>query len=85
MSKVDETFSESVATLQAWLQFLERKQAEYQAQLNRVRRGPQPAAQPTSQAIAEPISAPSDASEPVPVAEPGKVQAPTTATEDPWQ
>jgi len=48
MSKVDEAFQESVASLQAWLQFLERKLGEYQNQLNRVRRSGQPAPQPVA-------------------------------------
>ncbi len=43
MSKIDDTFNESVLRLQGWLHFLERKESEYQRQLNRVRGGSGPA------------------------------------------
>lgn len=60
MSMIDQAFSESVLRLQSWLQFLERKAAEYQTQMNRVRRsgGGTPSAEPV---VAEP--APESASE----------------------
>ena len=84
MSKVDEVFSESVARLQAWLQFLERKEAEYQTQLSRVRRsgGQQPTQAPTPEAV--PV--PADVPEAVPAVEPGAAQAskPAVEQEDPW-
>ena len=71
MSQIDQqAYSEAIARLQGWLQFLERKAAEYQAQMNRVKRGPQPASE---QAFP-------------PVPGDGEIPAPETGEkkEDPW-
>ena len=85
MSKVDEVFSESVARLQAWLQFLERKEAEYQTQLSRVRRGG--GQQPAQQSAPEVAAAPADVPEAVPatgVDSAAQTSKPAAEQEDPW-
>ena len=48
MSAIDQAFNESVLRLQGWLQFLERKAAEYQRQMERVRGGQAPASGPAA-------------------------------------
>ena len=55
MSQIDQqAYSEAISRLQGWLLFLERKAAEYQAQMNRVRRGPQPAPEPVPDEVETP-------------------------------
>ncbi len=43
MSTINQAYSEAISRLPLWLQFLDRKAAEYQTQMNRVKRGQQPA------------------------------------------
>lgn len=63
-SAIDQTFNESVLRLQGWLLFLERKAAEYQSQMNRVRRsgGGTPSAEPVVETPAA-TSVPSQSTE----------------------
>lgn len=58
-SAIDQTFNESVLRLQGWLSFLERKAAEYQTQINRVRRGPASVVEPVAAADPGPAPVPS--------------------------
>ena len=62
----DDGFSESIARLQGWLQFLERKATEYQAQINRVKRGQSSVPVPDTNAavVAESAAAPKEGEDP---------------------
>ncbi len=48
MSTMDAAFRESVLRLKAWLEFLDHKKREYQAQMNRVRRSGTPSDEPAA-------------------------------------
>lgn len=60
MNTTNEAFAQAVASLRAWLDFLETKEREYQEQLERARRKPEAEeqAEPTAQGEAEAGDAP---------------------------
>lgn len=63
MNTTNEAFAQAVASLRAWLDFLETKEREYQEQLERARRKPDAeeepaAAEPSAQGEAEAGDAP---------------------------
>ena len=62
-STPDQFFSDTLVRFQQWLQFLERKQNEYQTQLNRVQRR-QPAADQEQAPAAAPDPAPAPGEDP---------------------
>ena len=62
-SAIDQTFNESVLRLQGWLLFLERKAAEYQSQINRVRRSGSSPIEPVAETPAASVPAESPEAE----------------------
>ncbi len=70
MSKTDETFQEAILALREWLGFMERKERDFQEQMERARRKAPDSAPPAE--VAPPETAEFSFDDDEPVAEEGK-------------